>query len=757
MYSRDDSANVETPCYLPRTLISNWIASPRQTPVWSEWLTGSLMHCDVTGFTAMNEKLSKLGREGGEIMADILNEFFDRMLGIAEKWDGIHLKYGGDAMLLLFSGNEHAPRAARAGLDMQQAMADFTGLNVINEIYDLRMRIGIHSGRFFSASVGEPDGLLHYLITGADVNRTAQVEPMAEPDQVVVSQATADLLGNSCELETTQHDQVYLLRTAGTPRVKHSLIDYNKAPRDILRRYLMPPIAAGKVRTKDRDHRRVSIVFISLKGLTDVLRKQGDERALQQMDAYIKLLFAVANKYGGYLSQSDVSETGDTLVVLFGAPISHGEHEQNACHFAYELNNEFNRSGLQLKHQIGINTGYVFAGETGSTRRRDYTTTGDNMNLAARLMGAAGPGNILISANTAERLTTDYSLRKLDAIKVKGKNELIDIFRLEQIADELQPEKMEKQVSFVGRIAELEQLGKLAEKAELNQVLWSYIHGSAGIGKSRLCREFASKLKRRNWVVLTGICQFYDSSNAFSAWKYPLRRLFGINSSDTDAQVWNKVFLSFDEVYPEGKVFAPLIADILAIQEQTNSVANSLDLKTRREKLLHTVKQLFANYSLRHNSCIFFDNVQWIDSSSVELIRHVIGTQGARICVCLLSQSDQAPPLLSGKQPDLALSLEELSPEECRQFVDSYSEISPQDREAIIQKADGNPYFLGELAANVVAKGELVLPDTINDVITMRMDKLDNASREIIRRASVIGHGFELKTLQSIFKSTPVD
>lgn len=754
MYSREETGNVETPCYLPRTLIANWIDSPQQNPVWNQWLTGSLMHCDVTGFTAMNEKLSRLGKEGGEIMADILNEFFDRMLSTADQWDGIHLKYGGDAMLLLFTGKEHAQRAARAGMDMQEAMADFIDLTVINERYELRMRIGIHSGCFYSASIGEPDGLLHYLITGKDVNRTAQVEPMAEPDQVVVSQATAELLGDSCELAETQHEQIYVVRKAGVPQVEHNLIDYNSAPRDILKRYLMPPIASGQVQAKDRDHRRVSISFISLKGMSDILQNQGDAQALEQANAYIKLVFAAASKYGGYLSQSDVSETGDTLVVLFGAPVSHGEHEQNACRFAYELNNKFNGAGLQLKHQIGINTGYVFAGETGSTRRRDYTTTGDNMNLAARLMAAAGPGNILISANTAERLTADYSLQKLDAIKVKGKSQLIDIFRLEIIAEELQPEKIEKQAPFVGRRFELEQLEKFSDKVKSRQAVWSYIHGDAGIGKSRLCREFAAGLKRRNWSVLTGICQFYDSNNAFSAWKYPMRRLFGIHSSDTNEQAWNKVFSLFDEIYPEGKVFAPLVAGVLAIEERSSPVINSLDPKMRREKLLQTVRQLMVNFSARHAICIFFDNAQWIDSSSVELIKHVIGSEGARIGLCLSSQSELPPQALAGKPQDITLLLGELAADESAEFLDFYSDILPSHREAIIQKANGNPYFLNELAASVVAKGELVLPDTINDVVTMRMDELDNATKEMIRRASVIGHIFELKTLQSLFRDS---
>lgn len=705
----------------------------------------------------MNEKLSRLGKEGGEIMADILNEFFDRMLTTADRWDGIHLKYGGDAMLLLFTGRGHAHRAVRAGLDMQEAMADFIGLNVVNESFELRMRIGIHSGRFYSASIGEPAGLLHYLITGKDVNRTAQVEPLAEPDQVVVSEATAALLADNCELEETAHDRIYLVRAAGAPDVEYSVLDYDNAPREILQRYLMPPIASGRVRAKDRDHRRVSISFISLKGMSDILQHQGDEQALEQANAYIKMVFAAANKYGGYLSQSDVSETGDTLVVLFGAPVSHGEHEQNACRFAYELNNELNRSGLLLSHQIGINTGYVFAGETGSSKRRDYTTTGDNMNLAARMMSAAGPGNILISAHTAERLNSDYSLRKLDSIRVKGKSKPIDIFQLEKVEQKQRDRKKDKFVPFVGRRFELGELENLAAGVEAGKPSWFYIHGDAGIGKSRLCSEFASRLENRGWSVLVGSCQFHDANNAFSGWKYPLRSLFGIDACDSDGQAWSKVFSLFDQIYREGRVFAPLLGSLLSLQEQSNPVINSLDPKMRREKLLQTINQLLANFSERQPVSIFFDNAQWIDSSSVELIRHVIGREDERICLCLSSQSESAPRALASRPQDIDLALEAMSADESRQFIDHFSEILPEHREAIIQKANGNPYFLNELAAGVLAKGELVLPDTVNDVVTMRIDELDNAAKEMIRRASVIGHVFELNTLQSLFKDATVD
>ena len=128
--------------YLPATLVEHWARRPEQPPLWGTWLTGSLMFCDISGFTAMSENLAKVGKEGAELMAAVLNRFFERMLAIADGWGGVQMKFGGDAMLLLFSDDRHAERAAAAGLEMQAAMADFRRVSVRDEMYRLRMRVG---------------------------------------------------------------------------------------------------------------------------------------------------------------------------------------------------------------------------------------------------------------------------------------------------------------------------------------------------------------------------------------------------------------------------------------------------------------------------------------------------------------------------------------------------------------------------------------------------------------------------------------
>src|SRR2546426_1207297 len=134
------SARETLEIYLPVTLVEHWARHPEQPPLWGHWLTGSLMFCDISGFTTMSEELARLGKEGAELMAGVLNRFFERMIDIADGWGGVQMKFGGDAMLLYFSEQLHAERAAAAGLEMQAAMREFRRVLVGGDTYRLRMR-----------------------------------------------------------------------------------------------------------------------------------------------------------------------------------------------------------------------------------------------------------------------------------------------------------------------------------------------------------------------------------------------------------------------------------------------------------------------------------------------------------------------------------------------------------------------------------------------------------------------------------------
>jgi class 3 adenylate cyclase len=738
--------------YLPTTLLSNWAASPNQDPVWGEWLHGSLMHCDVTGFTAMNEALASMGNEGAEVMAKILNQFFERMLRIGENWNGIQMKFGGDAMLLYFPNEQHALCAAKCGLEMQAAMKGFSKVQINDGVCQLRMRIGIHSGRFYSASLGHEKGLLHYLMTGPDVNRAADVEPLAEPGQVVVSEETAQFLKGHSRLSQTEHEGIWEVKHVVPLDIAILNPDVSGAPQDILKRYLMPAIASNKASGIDGEHRRATISFIYLFGLSELLNEAGEKEALNQANEYIQMVMSIAEKYGGSLLASDVAEHADKIVVSFGAPVSIADQEGNCLRFAHELKEMVAQSDLDLRHQIGINTGFLFAGEIGSSWRREYTTIGDNMNLAARLMAAAGEGNILVSAATVEKVGDEFEFDVLEPIRVKGKSQPIKISRLISITDNHKNTAQLKDAVFLGRNDELDKLINLTKQSAHGRTVSAFISGDPGMGKASLCEALLSRLQSDGWQTAQSICQSYNSHSVFSAWKYPLLKLFGVSNADSPQKVWSAIKDGVLRYCPDMEEFSPLVADMLAVAHESNAVVNSLDTKIKQEKRLALVKALLANMSKENPICLVFYSVKWMDPSSLELVKEVLNQKNEKLCIILAVRNQDIPENLFNKKPDLAIHLQPFSEEKSRELILSMSDLDEELVQKVIKKSGGNPLFIKELIRSNLSS-DRELPNSIYDIVMVKLDGLRGEERLALRNSAVIGQVFDVNILASVCKS----
>jgi len=735
--------------YLPLPLIQRWNHSVDSSPLWGEWLHGSLMHCDVTGFTAMSEALAKSGKEGAEFMAGILNQFFERMLGIAKQWNGIQMKFGGDAMLLYFGGGDHACRAVACGLEMQKAMKEFSNITVLEDSYDLRMRIGIHSGKFYSMSLGQKKGLLHYMLIGDHVNKAADVEPKAEPGQVVVSSETKLLLTDQFRTSATEYEQIWEVK-------KHNFtfhLEHTAAPakpvNPVLQRYLLPPIAAGSVASLIGEHRRTTLVFIYILRSSELLNMSGEEETLRQLNLYMNFVMSGIEKYGGYLITSDVSEHGDKLLIAFGAPLSCERQEENALRFTCELKQTLAKSDLYLKHKIGVNSGYVFTGEIGSSSRREYTTIGDTVNLAARLMAAADEGTIIASAAATEKYADKFVKSALTPIYVKGKSQAISIYKIDGMQTEEKTTLVQHKINpLFGRSNEVAQMFEIASQSKHGNCKGIYVSGESGIGKTRLCFEITQKLGQSGWTVLSGICQSYTKTSAYRAWYYPLRKIFGINLNDTNESAHRKLRQTFIEYTPELEVFSPLIADMISIENESNPVVKSLDAKTRRDRRNYTLINLLKAVANRNPVVIFFDNYQWIDSSSVELVDLVLALQTSPILFCLASRARIGENETALQNNLTNIPLTELSDGDAKQLL-AHQGIVDEVADRIVERAKGNPLFLEELAkSNEMATGSL--PESVYDLVMSRLDHLDALKKSLLKNASVIGQIFDSSILNSL-------
>ena len=735
--------------YLPAPLIAEWARQPERPPPWGSWLTGSLMFCDISGFTAMSEDLARLGKEGAELMAGILNRFFERMIAIADDWGGMQIKFGGDAMLLLFTDDGHADRAAAAGLEMQAAMAAFRRVRAGRDNYRLRMRIAIHSGRFFGASVGQPEGILHYLLVGRDVNRTAAIEGAGEPGQVVMSVDAARQVGPGCHL-TPAKNGVWRLRRMEQMPLPRRRPRPLAAPGGVLQRYLLPPFQDGHAFSPSGEQRRVTAVFINILGVSEILARDGEAQALAQMDAYVRLLVGCLEGNGGFLAGSDLASEGDKLICLFGAPLSVEQGEAAALRAMLELDSQLPAAGIRLRHRIGISSGHVFAGEIGSSSRREYTVIGDSVNLAARLMAAARPGDIYISQPTMDRAGSGFDVQRLRPLRVKGKAEPVPVLRLRgrQADAGVAPGVASP---LVGRRVELETLQRLAESASSDgQGGWAYVWGEPGIGKSRLTAELRAGLRAKGWQEFIASCQLQTSKTPFAAWREPLRALTGITSADSGEAAAHKVRVSVADAVPQMAGFGSLLGELLAVPMEEDSSLGSLEPRERRNYLTSIVCGLLAAAGGARPLLLLFEDTHWADSSSLELLAAVLASGETRILSVITSREPEPPPELRARSSPAVVRLRELPREDAAQLLASSAAALSQGQLArILARAQGNPLFLQEIARIGLQRGES-LPETVNDVILARLDRLPTEEKNVMRWASVIGPSFSLEALNAL-------
>src|SRR6476620_9012333 len=210
----ESTASAELVSFVPRLTIE-WL---RNTPdeLWRE-VDGTVAFIDISGFTAMSEKLSSRGRAGAEEVTEVMNATFAALLAVAYAQGGGLLKFGGDALLLLYEGDNHASRAARAAFEMRRTLRAIGRPKTSAGAIQLKMHAGLHSGRFQFFLVGESHREL--LIAGPAATRTVEMEGTSEAGEILVSTETASVLGADALAEEKGDGR--LLRSA--PEVRGSV------------------------------------------------------------------------------------------------------------------------------------------------------------------------------------------------------------------------------------------------------------------------------------------------------------------------------------------------------------------------------------------------------------------------------------------------------------------------------------------------------------------------------------------------------
>ncbi|MGH7462483.1 MAG: adenylate/guanylate cyclase domain-containing protein, partial [Longimicrobiales bacterium] len=400
---------------------------------------------------------------------------------------------------MLFSGPGHASRAVSTAMEMQTANRRFAAVRLQGSApVRMKMSIGVHSGTFWSATAGLPGLRMQHFILGADANYVARVEAGAAAGQVLISGSTQRLL-EGCLTEPIE-EFYRVLRVQRAVRERHGLADPALQPLyHRLMSYLPPAVASGiKVPGSsvgfEGEHRKVAVAFVHVLGVEEVLESQGPAALLADMQAYVANVARLVDQYGGYLAGNDIYTTGTKLILVFGAPVAHEDDSTNAVRVALELRNLISSEGIRLRQRVGINSGFVFATDVGTAYRREFTVMGDAVNLAARLMSAAEPGEILISRKTADDAAQAIVVREREPIQVKGKRAPVAVCSVEAQRTAAPARSVDVQGELIGREAEQGVLRAACAGVEAGHGSCVVVSGEAGIGKSRLVLDFLQYL-----------------------------------------------------------------------------------------------------------------------------------------------------------------------------------------------------------------------------------------------------------------------
>jgi class 3 adenylate cyclase/predicted ATPase len=824
-----------TKTYLPRPVVES--PQPGGVPVGS-MRQGTFLFVDVTGFTALSERLAKYGRAGAERVTEIMNSLFDEVVGVLYRHDGSLLKFGGDAILGVFDGVDEeemqrgAHLAVQAALAMQAVMGKFAAIEAGGQTSALRIKVGIATGPYFSAQVGTTFNM-GYVTTGRTVNRTELCEDHAEPGEVILHQATYELVKDHVVVSGEIRDEEFYNITdiqgdLPQPSGQAILIPQDENPDGALEEqlvylvnrmnrlepYLASDLLPRLINNPDSveiapENRPVTVMFANYVGMAELIEDMGETRPdiiTQQLNNYFVHMAEIVEQYEGTLARMDHYAVGDRLVIFFGAPRAHEDDPLRAVYTAIDMQAATRKKFAALqtpegiyrfRQRIGINTGYLFAGNVGAANlRQEYTLMGDDINMAARMMSKADWAEIFVTDQTESRVSAYITLEDKGGIKVKGKELPVPTFRVVARRQEVGQTRglAGGESPLIGRKEALETAIKAAETAIGGRGQIVSIIGDSGRGKSRLVRELKKVINQREDVdkILWLEGQALSFTEEVNYWMIG-RILYGALGLSPDANpddvlfgLWEKgeEILGRDTAR-EAVPFLAYVLDIDLEGEWAGWIA-ALEPAARQKQIFWALREFFKTVAGSRTTIIVLDDLHWADEASLAICNDLISIADSAAILFVLvfremrdkgvwSLRDRAESNFKHRYTQIELL--PLSNEECEELLAAVlpgAKLDSETRMNILEKAAGNPFYLEEIVRALIDGQGVIpdeknpghwtvtdtvktisVPDTLQGAIVSRIDRLTEDARSALQIAAVIGRRFQIEMLRSLVGEQP--
>jgi class 3 adenylate cyclase/tetratricopeptide (TPR) repeat protein len=499
------------------------------------------------------------------------------------------------------------------------------------------------------------------------------------------------------------------------------------------------------------ERRQVTVLFCDLAGYTRLSRELDAEEVHDLLGRFFELADRLIESYGGTVDK----HLGDCVMGVFGAPRAHDNDPERAALTALAIREAapsvVDRFGRPLAVHIGIASGQVVASGTGSAGHREYTVTGESVNLASRLTDAAGTGAILISEEMHRVLPLRFARAEHGDLGVTGLSGPVRTWRLLGLSEaDAAPRP------FVGRLSELNQFaGVLGGCRDSGSGQTIYIRGEAGIGKTRLVEEFRRRAEAAEFAVHTGLILDFGTSTGQDAIRSVVRSLLELplGASDEDRAAAVDQALAGGLVAADRRVF---LNDLLDLGQPTDlrSLYDAMDNRTRNEGKRATVAELVGQASTNRPLLLVVEDVHWADRLTLEHLASLVRTVAECRALLVMTSRTEGDPLdqawrseVAGS-PFITLDLGPLRLEEATALASAFMETREEFARRCLERAAGNPLFLEQLLRHAEESAEAGVPASIQSLVQARMDRLEPADKQALQAASVFGQRFSQEGLQ---------
>ncbi|QJR11272.1 hypothetical protein DSM104443_02345 [Usitatibacter rugosus] len=737
-------------------------------------LPAGVLFADISGFTALTERLAARGPAGAEDLTVLLNLYFGQMIDLIAGHGGDVVKFAGDALVALWPSPDEAglaervERIARCSLEMQGRLHDYE----VAEGLRLSMKLAIGAGEVLTEHLGGVFDRWELLIAGLPLAQVGVANGRAEPGDIMVSAEAWRLVGEHAKGVVLDDGTV---RLTGLER---SLPVEPPAPLELRPeiapgvRSFVPVAIRGRLDAGHTDWlgemRRISLMFVNLPDFNV-------DAPLEAAQAAMRALQTALYRFEGSINKISVDDKGASLIAVLGLPpLSHEDDPERALRAALAMQEGLIAIGM--RSSVGVCTGLAFCGAVGNSRRREYTVMGDVVNLAARLMQAA-KGGILCDKATASAAGQRVGLEALPAIKVKGKALPIEIWRpLETDVDRTERSAVKRE-TVIGRSAErtamIGRLDALRRKGTASRV---FLEAEVGMGKASLLRDFLALAEDRDILALMGTADPLEMTIPYRAWRRVFDWLYPVDPKLTDPGARRTRLASMLPADPKLIELTPLIEAVLPMQWSDNDVTRGLSGKARAQKTQDLLVALLQHAAKASPLLVIIRDAGFLDSASWSVLLR-IAREVERLSLVVTSRplGADAPKAFASflALPGLErVSLPPLSNDDIAAVVRrrlGVDRLPKAVQDLVQERAEGNPMFAEELAlglrdqglvevvgreCRLVRGGEALsadkLPNTLGGVITGRIDRLGAAEQMTLKVASVVGRVFDPWTLADV-------